>query len=348
MKTKLLFSLALFFSISQINAQITLPYYEGFDYADDAQLTDPSGNQGDWLATYASDGSDPYVIDSPTWNLPTGLPAQTGRAIEFQGGSEDPVLTFPAQGDTGFIYSSFIFRVSTQEDVTDANGGFIYSFGKVNSSSNGFNYASTVYIRKIDASNPASTTFNIGVGETNSASKAVFSPNVYSINTDYFIVISYDIENQISYMWINPSSVSSTEPTPDIDTTSDDDTGSRDDIVVVRLSLESNSRTPETILDEIRIGNTWAEVVETTLSVTENELDSKIKLYPNPANDFITIESNSIEITSVSIYNILGKEVLSQNSLTNNRLNVSNLNNGVYFINITANGNSITKKIIIQ
>jgi hypothetical protein len=323
---------------------VTLPHYEGFDYADDAQLTSGSGNQGDWLATYTSDGSDPYVIDSPTWSLPTGLPAQTGRAIEFQGGSEDPVLTFEPQGDSGFVYSSFVFNVTTQEDVTDSNGGYIYSFGKINSGMNGFNYASTVYLKKID-----DNTFNIGVGETNSTSRAEFAPTAYSIGTDYFIVISYDIANEISNIWINPTSVSaSTEPTPDISTT-DTTTGSRDDIVVVRLSLESNSRTPETILDEIRIGNTWAEVVANPgLGVVENELASNLRVYPNPASDFITIQSNNVEISSVKFYDILGKNVLSQNRLTNNRLDVSSLKSGVYFMKINSNANTITKKIIIE
>lgn len=345
MKKLLLIILTLFFTISEINSQVTLPYYEGFDYADDAQLTDPGGNQGDWLATYTSDGSDPFVIDSHSWTLPTGLPAQTGRAIEFQGGSEDPVLTFPAQGNTGFIYSSFVFRVATQEDVTDTNGGFIYSFGKVNSDNDGFNYTSAVYLRKIDE-----TTFNIGVSETNSTSKAVFSPNVFSIGTDYFIVISYDIANETSYMWINPVSVSAgSEPAPDLNTSSDSDTGSRDDIVVVRLSLESNSRTPETNLDEIRIGNTWAEVVTNpALSVAKNELGSKIKVYPNPAKDKVTIETNNVNLTSVEVYDLLGKKVFEQNKLSNNTIDISDLSNGIYMLKLNSENKSITKKLIVK
>jgi hypothetical protein len=73
---------------------------------------------------------------------------------------------------------------------------------------------------------------------------------------------------------------------------------------------------------------------------------SRVKVYPNPANDFINIESNDTEISEVALYDILGKQLLSQNELANNRLDISNLTKGVYFMKISANGNSITKKII--
>ena len=73
---------------------------------------------------------------------------------------------------------------------------------------------------------------------------------------------------------------------------------------------------------------------------------SNVKVYPNPANNFINIESNVMEITEVALYDILGKKVLSQNKLVNNRLDISSLTKGVYFMKISANENSITKKII--
>lgn len=88
-------------------------------------------------------------------------------------------------------------------------------------------------------------------------------------------------------------------------------------------------------------------VSDATLGLDTNTV-LDFKIYPNPASDIITIESNNTELTSIAVYDILGKEVLSQKELKNNRIDVSNLNNGVYFLKINANRNSITKKIIIQ
>ena len=75
---------------------------------------------------------------------------------------------------------------------------------------------------------------------------------------------------------------------------------------------------------------------------------SKLRLYPNPVRDFITIETNNIDVSAVSVFDILGKNVLSQKQLTNNRLDVSTLKKGIYLIRIDANGASTTKKVIIQ
>jgi hypothetical protein len=62
----------------------------------------------------------------------------------------------------------------------------------------------------------------------------------------------------------------------------------------------------------------------------------------------LTINTNNLELSSINIFDILGKKVFSQNTFTTNSLNVSQLKSGVYFVKITAQNNSITKKIIIE
>lgn len=81
---------------------------------------------------------------------------------------------------------------------------------------------------------------------------------------------------------------------------------------------------------------------------TKDILASKVKLFPNPAKDYITILSKNIQISSVEMYSVLGERVLSQNTLTNNRLNVSGLSNGIYFMKINADGSTATKKVVIE
>ena len=75
---------------------------------------------------------------------------------------------------------------------------------------------------------------------------------------------------------------------------------------------------------------------------------SNIKIHPNPTSDFINFEVNNLELSSVSIFNILGKNVLNQNKIINNRINISNLNQGVYFVKLIVQNKSIVKRIIVE
>ena len=77
---------------------------------------------------------------------------------------------------------------------------------------------------------------------------------------------------------------------------------------------------------------------------------SYYKIYPNPANETLSIVSRTgIDVKSIEIIDIQGKVVLHQ-IVTNNNLsfNVSHFSKGLYLVRIE-NGNSIeTQKLIIQ
>jgi hypothetical protein len=85
----------------------------------------------------------------------------------------------------------------------------------------------------------------------------------------------------------------------------------------------------------------------TTLSINK-VLGSKFSIFPNPANNFITIQSADVKVSSVEIYSLLGQKVLVVDELKNNQINVANLSRGMYLLKISAEGNSVTKKIIIE
>lgn len=84
-----------------------------------------------------------------------------------------------------------------------------------------------------------------------------------------------------------------------------------------------------------------------------NELSTNknnFKLYPNPTNGSFTIEFNDFEKNNkLEIVNLLGKKVYEQVITTQTTQLNTNLNSGVYFVNVIhASGNKSTQKIIIQ
>lgn len=74
-----------------------------------------------------------------------------------------------------------------------------------------------------------------------------------------------------------------------------------------------------------------------------NTHNSDFKIFPNPVNNILNIDSSS-DIKSVKIYNILGKEILKTKS---KKINVSKLNSGIYILKLENNlGEVSTKKWI--
>jgi|GEM_PF-6434802 len=68
-----------------------------------------------------------------------------------------------------------------------------------------------------------------------------------------------------------------------------------------------------------------------------------IKIYPNPANNKITIDAN--DVTDVKLFDVLGKQIFTSKQ---NQIDVSNFNEGVYFIQVQTNTGTTTQKIVVQ
>ncbi len=85
-----------------------------------------------------------------------------------------------------------------------------------------------------------------------------------------------------------------------------------------------------------------------TLSSESIESNS-FSLYPNPAIDEISIESNTAsEITSVSIYDVLGKVVYTAKGTIENKINIQELKIGAYFVKITDSQNFTTTQKFLK
>ncbi len=85
----------------------------------------------------------------------------------------------------------------------------------------------------------------------------------------------------------------------------------------------------------------------------ENKDFSIVKIYPNPANEFINIKSlNNATIEKVEIYDLLGKTIdkqLSKDLKTQVTIDVNDLNTGIYIIRVQlSDGNIDNLKLIVN
>ena len=86
-----------------------------------------------------------------------------------------------------------------------------------------------------------------------------------------------------------------------------------------------------------------------TTGINDNQLNDLIKMYPNPANDFVTITNLPIGST-MRILDITGKVVYSS-AITNEQtttINTTDFINGIYLIRIENNGNIANRKLVVN
>ena len=75
---------------------------------------------------------------------------------------------------------------------------------------------------------------------------------------------------------------------------------------------------------------------------------NQFTMHPNPATSgFVNIASSIIGSKEIVVYDVLGKQLINT-VLTENRLNISNLNSGIYIVQITQGGASTTKKLVVK
>jgi len=94
--------------------------------------------------------------------------------------------------------------------------------------------------------------------------------------------------------------------------------------------------------DNLRIVNG-----DVTLGTDDVQL-SDLKIFPNPSTTTgtVTISSRIAGEMNVAVYDVLGKQVI--NTITSGDLNVSTLKAGVYMVQISQEGATATKKLVVR
>jgi hypothetical protein len=81
-----------------------------------------------------------------------------------------------------------------------------------------------------------------------------------------------------------------------------------------------------------------------------NETNSKLSVYPNPAQDYLIISADMTEAGQLSISNVLGEELVSLNlnksNILNQRIDISALPEGVYIVNLRIGNELLRNKFV--
>lgn len=108
----------------------------------------------------------------------------------------------------------------------------------------------------------------------------------------------------------------------------------------------------QVVVADIRTRNGVVHVIDAVLlqtpTSTSDSRDLGIKIYPNPATDFIQLDGNLDQVESIQIANTQGQIVKQINRLNGNNINIGALQTGMYIISIYQKDKIGTLRIVID
>jgi hypothetical protein len=122
--------------------------------------------------------------------------------------------------------------------------------------------------------------------------------------------------------------------------------------VFVQPNASSNSRTANLTFSGPGVSEQIIHVVQNEgLTELSSNMNSTVKVFPNPAKDFIIIENedSSSEIDELSLIDLQGRVVMTKNALIFNtcKVELQSLKSGTYILQLNKGITYITKKIIV-
>jgi hypothetical protein len=171
-----------------------------------------------------------------------------------------------------------------------------------------------------------------------------------SLIPDYKYEYSFDANNfkthQSSYTW--QAELEAFIPSFKTDISTQTETSTQ----LVRAGITSKydaDTSTWNALDEEALKSYWYYTKETGLSISKEESNS-FSIYPNPANDFLTIKSlENLNAPHFELYDLKGSKILSKTFEFDAAIDISNLQPALYIYTIK-DGNSVKQdgKIIIE
>jgi hypothetical protein len=173
---------------------------------------------------------------------------------------------------SGTVYYSFALKLT---DISTLNSSGVFWAGFNNSAGSQTTTPSTVDTRVITRS--ATGGFNIGLDKSSgSTGSFVWAAPVFTTADTIFVVGSYTFNtattsDDVSQLWVNPSSAdfaAAVAPTPTLSSTAGNDITLNQ--IASFVLFDRNANEPKSgLIDDVRIGTTWADVTPTPSSIPE-------------------------------------------------------------------------------
>jgi plastocyanin len=299
--------------IASFSTQVPLPMVENFDFPADDLLT-----MHGWTA-HSGTGTQSITVNNGGLTFPGYPSSGIGNAALLDNNGEDIHRLFEPVS-SGAVYMSFMVDV-----INNPAGYFIHYTPNPH---NTFDFRGRVWIK--------GTAPNLEFGLSYASSDTIFTAPIYNLDSTYVCVVKYEVVagdfNDIVSLFVFGSSdvLPTIEPTPTVGPITNATTSA--DIIPGSVSLRQYNASQNIIVDGIRIGTNWIDVVPVeltsfTASVNENSVTLNWKTATETNNSGFQVQrktSNS-EWTNVTFIKGTGTSTQAHNySYTDQNLESGN------------------------
>ena len=89
-------------------------------------------------------------------------------------------------------------------------------------------------------------------------------------------------------------------------------------------------------------------VVNSVVTISEEEFNDQIRVYPNPSNGTFNVSIENSDYNLITLYNAIGNSVYSSDFNSESNIDVKGLPSGYYMLEVSGSSQVIRRKIIIQ
>jgi C-terminal processing protease CtpA/Prc len=89
------------------------------------------------------------------------------------------------------------------------------------------------------------------------------------------------------------------------------------------------------------------QIANCLTSINDYAINTTLSIYPNPANDEITVMTNSYTGIAMEVFDVDRKLVFSKSVADKSRISIANLSEGVYTIIMKTSGKIVNTKLVI-
>ena len=321
----------------------------------------------------------PVGIKFENTNVPPPYPSRIVEVANTQVNGNWEELTFDFSIAIGETFNRMVIIPDFYDRSIDTT--IYFDDISFNAGGNVANYN----LEDIDFENPgfgADWVWTVHNNNTNPALEFVPNPNTSGINststvakftslnfgaawaltfTDYVGTFTFDQNNKIVTLMVNKSVISDVGVKFEV-------AGTGTHVQLVKPNTVTNGNWEQLTFDfSDQIGNTYNRLViipdfaertqnnvsyfdqlsfGSTAGLNDN-LFNAVKMFPNPAKDFVQFSKNSNEQLVIEIFDVLGKSLIKVKNVQD-EVNISILQTGVYVVQMTLGTKATTKKLVVN